>query len=414
MLEFTALLLWLLFYANLRLSGDALFPASVFTFVWAFCITALWVLGDVFYAIGDFTLLLYLLGAVMFTLGSLIALTGTGIDPAPVVPFTDEQHWRIRRVLEVLLIACAVALPLYLGVVWAEIDFTNPQSLTRLRNMDLNAEIERGPLEIILSNFVVLSLFVAYAYAHLHRTAFDLKWQYRLSVLLFIIYGSALANKGNAILLVLTVLVIEFKKAGSINFRKLAGIVGFVFGFFLLGLFYVNFSYLQLEWSAETMTYLFDAVMGYAFGGVVGFDNIMKNPDQFISNHSILRFFWETANKFGANYPIPSLHADFSQVSDTQEGNVYTFYFAYYMDFGWAGVALILAFLGFLTTKFYVRARPENPAFLIIYATFITGLLFSIFNEQFFLRLNQYVKLSMFLFALYYVVPRIRLRPPDP
>ncbi len=410
MIELLALSLWLLFFANLWISRDSLYPGSMFTFVWALSLTALVLAQGRFFDISGQTMLVYLFGAMAFTFGSTWALTGSDIKPRPFVPYTDEQNERFLTVLKTLFYICLIGLPFYLLSVWKELEFGDPLFFQRLRELDLKEDEGRTLLDYVLGNFVIISLFVACSYAYVHKELRNVPFYYYGSILMFFFYGSAKGTKGNILTLLFIMLFIDFRKRGHVEFKKLGIIFGSGLTIFLLGLYYVNFAYMQLDWNLDTLAYLGDALMSYWIGGIVAFDNIVQHPDLYLSHHSVNRFFMETANKFGAGFVLPSFHPEFSQVSTTNDSNVYTIYFSYYKDYGMAGVLFFMTLLGYLLTKVYAVASRENPVQVIIYATLMSGLVLSTFAEFFFLRLTMFYKMAIYLALLYWLVPRIRLR----
>ena len=68
-----------------------------------------------------------------------------------------------------------------------------------------------------------------------------------------------------------------------------------------------------------------------------------------------------TANKFGASFEVPSIHAQYTDISNDYNGNVYTIYFSYYPDYGLVGVCVVMIILGALLTTlvlFYQYGLP--------------------------------------------------------
>ena len=117
----------------------------------------------------------------------------------------------------------------------------------------------------------------------------------------------------------------------------------------------------------------------------------------------------ETANGLGAHFTIPSLHAEYTRISQTEETNVYTIYFSYFKDYGWLGVTIGLFLLGSLLTWIYSYARRGNHLAMALYSMNAVGLVLSIHAEHFLLALNLYIKMLVFFYLVYYGFSRFSL-----
>jgi oligosaccharide repeat unit polymerase len=143
---------------------------------------------------------------------------------------------------------------------------------------------------------------------------------------------------------------------------------------------------------SENIAPAVEIVEWYTLGGVVAFDRIVQNPSGIRSSWSISRFFLLTANKLGASFEVPSLHAEYTMISPSMKTNVYTMYFSYFQDYGWAGIVLLPYVLGYTLTWVYRNARGGSRAALVLYGLMFSGILLSGFNEEFFLALNTLLK----------------------
>ena len=101
-----------------------------------------------------------------------------------------------------------------------------------------------------------------------------------------------------------------------------------------------------------------EKVAVYIVGGPVGFGYVMETPTSVSEIGLSLRFFTQAASSFGMDITLP--HNVLGEFSDIL-GNVYTIYFAYWLDWGWWGVIVISLIMGYLCTAVYVFARLGNP-----------------------------------------------------
>ena len=126
---------------------------------------------------------------------------------------------------------------------------------------------------------------------------------------------------------------------------------------------------------------VFEKLTVYYIGGPIGFGQVMDNP-QSVGEHGLsLRFFTQAAQSLGLDIYIPSNITDY--VSGDL-GNVYTFYFAYWLDWGWWGIIIVSALAGFVSTAVYVLARRGNAICGVALAMVIAAILNSTVVDGFF------------------------------
>src|SRR5215813_8392780 len=106
------LLLWI---ARLK-DSNLLFPPALFAGIWLFTLTGLLLWGDAYYPVPDKAYVVFIVGGVGFTLGSILMaqLLRTPSE-------AGEDRWTGSRLthlaLDVCLIVCAATLPFY----WREL-----------------------------------------------------------------------------------------------------------------------------------------------------------------------------------------------------------------------------------------------------------------------------------------------------
>jgi oligosaccharide repeat unit polymerase len=131
----------------------------------------------------------------------------------------------------------------------------------------------------------------------------------------------------------------------------------------------------------------------YASGGLIGFDELVRDPNLIPHNSQIYRIPLQTLDKFGLHYEMPNIHAQFVTVGPyalTQ--NVYTFYFTY-MDWGFAGMMFLVAVVGFVVTVFYRKAVAGDPVSALVYGALSFGLVMTPYNENFFIGMSMLAKI---------------------
>jgi oligosaccharide repeat unit polymerase len=214
-----------------------------------------------------------------------------------------------------------------------------------------------------------------------------------LQVLLALLYTLLTASTAGAASLLGGVFAIRSLKNGSMKLRQaMVVLLGFIVVFgtvaMTLGKGRTNPSASAWDNAGPAL----EVVELYTIGGLVAFDRVVQDPSSIRASWSISRFFLLTANKLGATFEVPSIHAEYTLVSSGMTANVYTIYFSYFRDYGWLGVILLPALLGSVLTVIYLKASQGSPEALVLYGMTFSGIILSGFGEQFFMALNTLIK----------------------
>ena len=126
------------------------------------------------------------------------------------------------------------------------------------------------------------------------------------------------------------------------------------------------------EWGVKGLAAVAESLATYFIGGPLGFAQVMDRPSLVGEFGLSLRFFTQTFNSFGGDLVLPSNILGYVR-SDL--GNVYTIYFAYWLDGSWLGI-LIMAFIaGLLCTVVYEFTLRGNPVAGCAWGLVISSLL---------------------------------------
>jgi oligosaccharide repeat unit polymerase len=164
----------------------------------------------------------------------------------------------------------------------------------------------------------------------------------------------------------------------------------------------VNFTYNEFSGTGEMVAMLFTSVRNYWVGGLVAFDQVVSSPDLFEHFQSVTRFFMETANSLGGSFHVPSVHAGYVPISDSEDTNVFTIYYSYFLDGGIPAVFLLSGLYSYCLSLMYLRAKAGDKRYLLLYSLLLAGVVFSIVSERFFLGLNGTLKAVAFWWGCYY------------
>jgi oligosaccharide repeat unit polymerase len=136
----------------------------------------------------------------------------------------------------------------------------------------------------------------------------------------------------------------------------------------------------------------------YFVWGPVGFGHVMDLPVSVGESGLSFRFFTQTASTLGMNVKLPNNILGY--FSDAL-GNVYTIYFAYWLDWGWLGVVVMAFFAGFFCTSMYLIARKGNPLGGVSIGIVAGAILNSATGDWIFLSATPWLLLFLIVFILW-------------
>ncbi len=396
---------------NYKLVHDTLYPPLLFTGTWLILLIGILFSGDSLYEIGVTTYLVYVVGALAFSSGGLLALAS--IPPARngMQAYGDRISLpNVRRTLDVLILILIVGLPLYWRAVssLADDDVEIQFLLQNIRRKTVELRDEGGAIGPI-ANLVVLAQFVALAAFYDSNRTIGGRLRTAIAIVLALIYGAMSGTKGNAVFLLLTLYFVYSLKIGEIRLRPLVVTVASALALFSLGLIFVNYAFTSFSDSSEIAVLLAETVQNYFLSGLVAFDRIVENPNVMESTQPIHRFFLETGRSLGLTVYVPPKHADYTDIAPYMDSNTYTIYFSYFKDYGWIGTIVIMTILGFGMTGLYRRIRNTEPVTVLLYAKLCVALVMSLHADHFFNGLNSHIKAVLFFVFIYHVVPSVRI-----
>lgn len=399
---------------NLAVSRSLLFPPSLFAAIWMINLIVLSALGDLFFSVSDTACLVYLVGAVSFAIGGLIVLPSsremaiTSIDPKEE---ESRRKW-IKRSLDATLLVLIAGFPYYLQLArHVAGDTSVALMLVTIRAAEVEAQAGADPFGIIGGNLAVLALLCAPVVFYESNGTWPWRLRTLISVVLALAYGFLNGSK-ESVLIVLVLFFVSWIKSGKLRLRTAALSTTIVVTLFSAGALLVNFAGVTFDSSNAALRKLGNTVLAYWLGGVVAFGRIVDAPDSIKVTQNIWRFFLEASHKLGADVVVPALHAPYTIVSSDPSVrslgiNVYTIYFAYYPDFGWAGVIIGMASIGAIATAVWKRAMQGSPVYSLLFASLCVGIVLSFLAEMFWLNLNSYIKAILFYATLYVLVPKM-------
>jgi len=404
----TILLMAGLAATNYRVFRTVLYPPALLAMTWTILLTLLLATGVAYYPISPPTMLVYLAGVASFSVGAFFcthlfaqALAG----PAPRV---------CRRPRGLILTGGLILLVAVLPMYWDHIqDLASSSASQDFWGAVRVESIAQGDdwsaktiVTIVWEACSVLAVLLAVTAVAENKDSRFSRIRSILIIAIALLYALMAGASAGAVSLALGLIGIDAIRHGGLRTKTM------VVGLTVALVCFAAIATVQSKGNVDSHASLSENVSGtvelvgvYLLGGVVAFDAVVQYPASITPVWSIWRVFQLTANKFGASFDVPSVHAQYTDISDDYNGNVYTIYFSYYPDYGLAGVCAIMLVLGAVVTVIYQKAIQGNPRSVLLYAFVFSGIVLSGFSEYFFLGANFWFKAVLYTMLAYRFVP---------
>ncbi len=384
---------------NAYIAKSYLYPPAVFAALWSGLLVGLVISQNAFYAISSETLMVYLLGAVAFSAGGFLALLSSKGSAVPRQVVSPQRRSFVHVMLYIGLVVLVLLFPFY----WRRLVQLSAASGYESFWVGLRYQIGYGYGEGlgVFAYLITLARFLALVAFYENDGSLAGRFRAYSLMILALTYDILSAARYGAILLVFGLIGVDWIRSGRIKVKPLlAGTVALLLIFFTVAIL------LEKGWSLdkpilENVKSVLKVFRLYVLGGLVAFDSAVRDPSSFseIGRISTLRFFFAIANAFGAKIDLPRFVTLFTMTP--RPTNVYTIYFSYFLDYGWAGVVMIMFALGGLMAWIYLAASRGNPQAAILYGMMLGFLMVSNSNEGFLTALSYWIQAISVVFVLY-------------
>jgi len=378
--------------------GDMLYPAFLQALLWTL-VTALYLLNeDVFVGLTRTMYFVVVNGVFTFSLGCYIATYRHR--------FTERRFQfsvlQRDRVLPILFWVSLLGLPFFLSHA-AEIGAHGP---TGILLVDLRLALTGkqdagfGPLFYLVP--------VAFTSAALHGLRVDAradKVKFAISCAVVLVYAIFMTGRTFLFLTIMLpagVLLISRR----LRTTKLA-----VWCLALMLVAFAAVSFVTGKGGADVHNSLaknssavVDSIRLYLLGAIPAFDRFMDIAPPATLGANTFRVFLKVTDKLGLQTPPPPLIQPYVRVP--MPTNVYTVYQPYFMDFSFAGIAIVQFLFGLWHGYLYRRANQGSPLFVCLYALFLYPLFVQFFQDEYLNFLIQCIVLTM---LVYFLLQRNRL-----
>jgi len=389
-----------------RLLGRSwFFPPAIFSATWAVALAFSSFVHPGGLTVGSNAIWIFDCATLALCIGSVAALP---FKPK-VTAYSDPPPRTVRfgeSVVFLIGLAMLIALPFYIKSVRDAATMAALESFSvgaRVAGKGGGGEVQiPGVFRFIMSLGIMISTYSACIFTNSKRSRKVLIWIFAIT-LTYTILSFARMHVFSLVSSVLSVLLLRKQvRVASIiwalaAFIPIALVMGSAVG---KGLDYMEGK------GGEDSNPVVEYVGNYLVGGPANFSYVLDSPelagDQGVSYRSIT-----TIQKLlGGNVEVPeSLY----RITSSNFSNVYTFYFAYWLDFRFAGVAAAAFMLGFSSTVVYLFARRGSIIGLMLFSYILIALPASPVADTAFLSLTSWIALPLIAWILL-TIPRMHWR----
>lgn len=395
MLLLTAAVLFLLAGLNYRLGGKSLFhPAVIFCLVWACGVFLIWIMGDFFYSMSPETLLIFMGGALAFSVGSAV------VNLYPRMGHTRQLPSANNRIINVSIVLIICGTPL--AVRWMLQQIAQHPHSTFLGGAYLTMLDEKVQATLgytLFGNLVIFSNMIALA-AFCEREHHKKRWW----LALFFALGLNLLTGGRSgiVTLIFALPFLDWLKTRRIRWKLLISLVLLLFILVSTVAIYLGKAEARADASLrENAVPVMHGLALYGVGASVAFDKVVRDPALRPHNLGIAVFFIRTLNKLGAGIELRDPATGFVDIGPNNLIiNVYSIYYSYF-ELGYPAMIGLMILLGLVMTIYYKRALAGNPVSAIMYGAFVASLILSLYAEYFLGYLNYLLKLYVVVWIVY-------------
>lgn len=389
---------------NLLITKRLLHPTVIYSGSWAIQLAALVFFSRRFIEPSNNTLLIVVLGAISFTVGSHLSLNYISKNNRIILPREIRQGIALYLVSAVLVGICVIGqYRIFTNLVS---DGNIATSLIYARTlMSIDNEDIYGPFKYgsPIALGVMLALQILMTRGSLDRLPKYLFYYFLLTSIFMAIISTGRGPVAFVFLQIGLVYVLGRGK-NILSWRFIAiffGLAAFVFSVF---------------WIMGSVMGKADDDAGNAFGNLVDylFSSIPAlsvyldhHPIQFVGGDwgiNTFRFFLSIASKTGLVPPPVSLVQDFVPVPHLT--NLYTTYLQYSQDFGWIGIVVLPVVIGFLygsLFKWTMTNRQNDFALYLLVVSYLP-LLQTVFQETHFSLMSSWLQFILIGLVLTQVI----------
>ncbi len=354
MIFIVIVLIFVLAFIARRIGHSWFFPPAVYALYWALIL-----LGSILPVIskGELTadsLAVYLLGVYGFAIGGMIPLFFVRKGRAAITRVSEKRVRSVQAVIVGFSLVLVIMVPFFVRSI------QQMANALRIDNFAIGSRFilglpDQGGIPRIFRSWTSLAVILAYYAAWQYRGSNRDKLTLTAAVVAPLIMNILTFGRTPVFMLVVGVLAILVLRS-RISLAK-ASLAFFLTLLISFGIGVALKKGPEYRVGESPFWASMNNLTVHHLGGPVAFGQVMNNPEVVGERGLSLRFFTQALNSVGIRETLPNNVLDYI---GSDLGNVYTWYFAYWLDGSWLGVVLFSILSGFVSSLVYLLARRGN------------------------------------------------------
>jgi oligosaccharide repeat unit polymerase len=381
MLIVTSLTFLALTLLNYWIGKSAIYPGVAFCASWSVAIGVVGLTGDLFYPVSPETLFFFIVGGGVLTVACWV---GNWIPTGK--PQAARPNASVNRILTIAVWAVVIATPVFFyWIIQAVSAESNSLPFLMIARVLQQKAVEAGGDGAFRAAGLLIEVAQIIAVLCLWERK-DHGRRASIAIVFAFLISIPFGQKASPFILAMALICVDTIQNRKMRWKLIAPMFFMMVAITAVFEFYVHLGggSFQLGGGSFTdNTANVGRMFGlYASGGIAGFDRVIRSPNTIPQINPVHIMGLRIVRRFGANVTFPET-AEFATIGPNQlDGNVYTIFWSY-LNWGWVGDMLAVAFIAFISTRVYKRALQDGMPWVPIYAKMFFGLVFSSFTEYF-------------------------------
>lgn len=398
MLLFGVIALGLLFATSRYFFGSYMHPACLFTGLWFAFLLIILLAGEAFTPISYTTVLIYLCGALCFTIGSATVRRANATLARPISRMRTVAA--TRRIVSIGIWLLLALFPLYWKTLTAIAgSSTDPRFFAAVRAGMIEKQSEAfGAFKYLLPAAMLLSLIATATDDGSRRSRVRTVTMICITLAYYACTGSRLG----ALTTLFGVTAIGCLRAQRFPLKKLLLSCCLLLLLFAAPAILLNKGG-DSAWGVRDNLYgVANSLRTYAVSGLISFDHVVQHRTAFIpDSRYALRPIYRVAQAFDDSVSPPEAILPETQVPEIT--NVYSLYFPYYVSFGWFGTFLFMSVNGAFLAWLYEGARAGSHQALVLYGLGVASIAISGNSDGLLSGASFWIQAAAFVQAVFWL-----------
>ncbi|RNL76664.1 oligosaccharide repeat unit polymerase [Citrobacter sp. MH181794] len=396
----SSIILFMFSFIAQRIVKDFLSPAVVFPIVWAIALFFLSLITPLlgFYYINSWALLIFVGGALLFSIVSISVSTCFGFNKPLSFSLTLEQI-NYKRILIILYIGTILSSPFVISAAMSYGD-NIVQIASRIRYERIHGDGDIAPKTV--QNWFTFAFFLIFILiSGVVKRKVKVKYiilPITVNLLLYLL----LEGRSAIIMQIFAWMFLIIMITGGVKISHLVTIAFSVLCFIILGsVFVAKVDTNNITLVDQGMAYL-RHILTYLYQGPILFSEYYDGKINIRENWDALNNFLHILNNLGITNAEISQHADFAMFGyDAKDyGNVYSIYFSIYPHYGYIGLVFFLTLYSIIATIFFKLSKLGGVFCLYVSGTLFASSLLSVFMDGYGYLIYFFIKSFVFFIFL--------------